>query len=372
MPGSKLAALLLSLLLLGGATLGCSRAVEPELRDRHARRFLPFDPEWRRESAIPETPQRYPRMVMWEVSNYAPGSAPTPEQQRAADDLVARCRAAVVAHGWDDPEKGIADGFHPPLGSDGEPNPHDHHYRNDAHMLDDRILDCDRPEYLMYHPRSDGSKQLVGLMFFARTPTEHGPQIGGPSTVWHFHKWSVAQCMVDGLLDVGWAVDGRCEKGVPSHRSAEMMHVWLVERPKGPFSTSMSMDEVLEMEGIDALSIAPEGDDVERFVAELDAAIARLGEEDRAVLSQSVSYLVFAFGKGFSETGVMQPDADDRSDPDLRGRIGLLRAAQKRGSAMRLRHYVAMAFDLDLLRPELWAEYEATHELQASPGHGHH
>lgn len=372
MRGSKLARLSLSVLLVGAATLGCSPAEEPQLPDRFARRFLPFDPEWRRESEIPPTPQRYPRMVMWEVSNYAPGAAPSPEQQRAADELVARCRAAAAAHGWHDYEKGIADGFLPPRGSDGEVNPHDHHHRSDAHMLDDRVLDCERPEYLMYHPDARGAKELVGFMFYARTPTERGPQIGGPLTVWHFHKWSIAQCMIDDLIDVGWALDGRCAEGVPSHRSAEMLHVWLVDRPGGPFSTSMRMDEVLEMEGIDALFTPPEGDDLERFTAQLDAAIARLDDEDRAVVSQSVSYLAFAFGKGLSETGVAQTDAGAPVDPDTRGRLGLLRAAQSRGSAMRLRHYVAMAFDLDHLRPDLWAEYEATHEIPEAREPHHH
>jgi hypothetical protein len=372
MPGTKRASLSLSLLLLGGATLGSAAAEQPEPADRWARRFLPFDPEWRRESEIPSAPQRYPRMVMWEVSSYPPGATPSPEQKRAADDLVARCRAAAAAHGWRDYEKGIADGFHPPRGSDGSVNPHDHHHRNHAYLLDDRVLDCDRPEYLMYHPGADGTKELVGFMFFARTPTERGPQIGGPLTVWHFHKWSIAQCMVDGIIDVGWALDGRCEKGVPSHRSAEMLHVWLIDRPNGPFSTSMRMNEVEEMEGIDALFTVPEGDDLERFTAQLDAAIARLDEEDRAVVSQAVSYLAFAFGKGLSETGALQADAGDRTDPETRGRMGLLRAAQRRGSAMRLRHYVAMAFDLDHLRPELWEEFEATHEVRETHEPGHH
>jgi len=372
MPGSRLASLALSLLLLGGAAVGCSRADAPELPDRYARRFLPFDPEWRRESEIPEGPQRYPRMVMWEVSEFAPGSEPTPEQRRAADELVARCRAAAVEHGWQDYQKGIADGFHPPRGADGKPNPHDHHHRNDANLLDDRILDCDRPEYLMYHPGPEGAKELVGFMFYARTPTERGPQIGGPLTVWHFHKWSIARCMVDDMLDVGWAIDGGCEEGVPSHRSAEMLHVWLVDRPGGPFSTSMRMGQVQQLEGIDAFFTAPEGDDLELFETQLGAAIAGLGDEDRAVVSQAVDYLAFAFGKGLSETGVPQVGAGDRLDPGMRGRIGLLRAAQRRGSAMRLRHYVAMAFDLDHLRPELWEEYEATHAVQEHPDSGHH
>ena len=52
--------------------------------------------------------------------------------------------------------------------------------------------------------------------------------------------------------------------------------------------------------------------------------------------------------------------------------MGLLRADQKRGSVMLLRHYPAMASDLDHLRPELWAEYEATHETPEPPAAAHH
>jgi hypothetical protein len=369
MRGSELAGLVMAGLLLGAAAAGGSREEPQALSDRYARRFLPFDPEWRRESEIPAAPQRYPRMVIWEVSEYPPGSKPTPQQQRAADELVERCRAAAVAHGWHDYRKGLADGFAPLRGPDGGPDPHDHHYRSDANLLDDRVLDCDRPEYLMYNPRSDGSKEFAGFMFFVRTSTERGPQTGGPLTVWHFHKWSNAQCMKDGLVELGWAVDGECEEGVPSHRSAEMMHVWLIDRPGGPFSSSMHLDESVDMEGIDALFVAPEGDELELFNEKLDAAIARLGDEDRAVVSQSVSYLEFAFGKGYSEAGILQPSA---GDPGTRGRMGVLRAAQRRGAGMRLRHFVAIAFDLDRLRPELWAEYEATHAMPEPHGSGHH
>jgi hypothetical protein len=78
MQGSKIGRIVLSALLLGASSLGCGREADPILRDRYARRVLPFDPEWKRESEIPVGPQRYPRMVMWEVSNYPPGSAARP------------------------------------------------------------------------------------------------------------------------------------------------------------------------------------------------------------------------------------------------------------------------------------------------------
>ena len=31
----------------------------------------------------------------------------------------------------------------------------------------------------------------------------------------------------------------RCENGLPGYRSPEMIHVWFIDRPKGPFTSSM-------------------------------------------------------------------------------------------------------------------------------------
>jgi hypothetical protein len=40
---------------------------------------------------------------------------------------------------------------------------------------------------------------------------------------------------------------GQCDRGVPTHRSPEMIHIWLVDHPLGPFSTSMHLDPKLMM-----------------------------------------------------------------------------------------------------------------------------
>ena len=56
--------------------------------------------------------------------------------------------------------------------------------------------------------------------------------------LWHYHSWFRPQCVVDGL-SMGWSIDGKCGKGVPSHFSGEMMHVWLLDHPGGRFATPM-------------------------------------------------------------------------------------------------------------------------------------
>ena len=93
----------------------------------------------------------------------------------------------------------------------------------------------------MYYGTPQG-KKLSGFMFLADTPEGHGPQIAGPLSVWHWHVWTRAGCLLEGLLTVGVVdKDGRCERGIKRHRSAEMIHVWLIDHRDGPFATSMSI-----------------------------------------------------------------------------------------------------------------------------------
>ena len=89
-------------------------------------------------------------------------------------------------------------------------------------------------------------KRLVGYMFYVARADERGAQLGGPLTVWHYHVWSRARCFVRDVLPVGLAGPaGGCERGDVRFRSPEMLHVWLVDHPKGPFATSMNLDPIL-------------------------------------------------------------------------------------------------------------------------------
>jgi hypothetical protein len=193
-------------------------------------KYRPEEDRWRPESEVPRKRETTPGMVIWEVSEHPPGSKPTPDQVRAADDLVERCYAAALRHGWHQYARGLGDGYRAV---------DRHHYRNDEFMLDDHVLDPDRPEVLMYYATPpDGEHRLAGFMFYARSREARGPQIGGPLTIWHYHSWMRPQCVVGGLA-VNWSVDGKCKRGVPSHFSGEMMHVWLIDHPEGRFATPM-------------------------------------------------------------------------------------------------------------------------------------
>ncbi len=205
--------------------------------ERYTRRFFHGNPEpWRLESeAIQETFADRP-MVIYEMNRFTPGTQATARQTKSARDLVERSKRAALKHGWEDVEQGIADGF--------VLQPGDRiHYFNEEYIRDDRVLDPDRPEYLMYFDTPNG-KLLAGMMFYARSLEEHGPQYGGPLTLWHYHRWKYEVCLKDGLIPSGprrySEDDPPCPPGFQgSDKSPEMTHVWLIERPGGPFATSM-------------------------------------------------------------------------------------------------------------------------------------
>ena len=226
------------LALIALALFGCSAGVEtPETPADAwvARRFLPFDPIWRPLAQIPSEKPESPAMVIWEVSEFAPDTEPTREQRLAADDLIARCFDAAVRNGWLDFEKALRDGY---IGLFQDRR----HYANWEFIADDAVLDPDRPEFLMYYATPEGM-QLIGFMFYTDELLAHGPQIGGPLTVWHYHRWREPTCLRDNLLPIGRALEsGRCLTGELGSRSPEMLHVWLVDRSEGPFASNMYIE----------------------------------------------------------------------------------------------------------------------------------
>jgi len=199
---------------------------------------------WVGESEFPELSAKSPLMAIREVTQYAPGTEPTPEQAKAAQELVESCYESAIRNGWTDYDTGLADGFEQP--------PRDpRHFRNKEFLLDNEILDPDRPEVLMYYPTVEGKMELVGFMFMASSRSQQGPQVGGPLTVWHYHIWRKKQCVDRGVISLGFVdADAKCEKGVGNHRSLEMMHVWLIDHPHGSFATPMDLPQNLVEEGL--------------------------------------------------------------------------------------------------------------------------
>ena len=183
-----------------------------------------------------------------ESSQYPPGCKPTPDQEAWARAFVERSYLSAVEHGWFDFDKGAADGFVPY-----KPNVrNENHFVNVEFSLDDDILNPDRPEYLMYYKTEKGM-QLVGYMYFVRELGEQGPQPGGPLTVWHYHQFEAPGCLDQmQLFSSKSGPDGYvCERGeMIGNESPEMLHVWFVDHPEGPYSTSMSLKPEILAKGI--------------------------------------------------------------------------------------------------------------------------
>lgn len=228
-----------------GAAEEPSASDDPATTERHL--YL-YDgsglPTWLPESMVDLDPAQVVHMDMYEVTRMPRQFQPTAEQQAAADSLVAAAHEAAERNGWHDFGQATADGYQVMEGDTA-------HYANREFLQDGKVLDVDRPEFLMYYD-TDSGKRLAGLMFLVEEHLGEGPQVGGPLTRWHFHIWKQAKCLLHGLLVVGDADEnGECAEGVVSHRSPEMMHLWLIDHPDGPFATKMHLEawQMRELEG---------------------------------------------------------------------------------------------------------------------------
>ena len=124
------------------------------------------------------------------------------------------------------------------------------HCLNPAYASDGRAVDPTRIESLLYVVLPGGSKLLVGGMFIMPNG-QRGPAVGGSLTQWHAHD--------DLCLDPVKAIaitqlpGGGCPAGSAVGATGEMMHVWAVECPAGPFGeldAGMLREAALDVYGI--------------------------------------------------------------------------------------------------------------------------
>jgi hypothetical protein len=156
----------------------------------------------------------------------------TPEQQAEAENLIAITLIRLPQ--FADPAAAQAAGYH----SIGDAVTGYEHYINWSLIGDDRILDPDYPESLVY--RAEGGKRtLVSAMFLLKpgTTLDTTPELGGKLTQWHIHdnlcftKDPTAP-KVAGLT----RPDGTCAEPLQKFEPVPMIHVWIVPHECGPFS----------------------------------------------------------------------------------------------------------------------------------------
>lgn len=125
------------------------------------------------------------------------------------------------------------------------------HFINWAYVNDDRVLDPDYPESLVYEVGPTGDRKLVSAMYMLApgSSLDDVPAVGGKLTQWHIHD---DLCLTDdpvapsiaGITSIG----GTCSPPTVKLDPMPMIHVWITKHPCGPFAA---------LEGVGAGQVAP-------------------------------------------------------------------------------------------------------------------
>jgi len=168
----------------------------------------------------------------------------TAAQLEAAARLYEQTMAAVVK--YRDLRAAVAAGYQPMEPPDLEIV----HYVNRAYSTDADILKPQHVQSLIYYNSPKGPV-LIGAMYIMPRWGMPGPEIGGALTSWHHHddlcfdkKTSMVVAFA-GLSIVdrpGWSRS--CPPGTSKQDTPDMLHVWVIDNPNGPFDTDMDPADV--------------------------------------------------------------------------------------------------------------------------------
>jgi hypothetical protein len=157
------------------------------------------------------------------------------DAQRGAADALAAATAQAVAR-YADLNVALADGYRAGLGMQGA----DVHLENKAYKSDGLTLDPGKPEMLVYAV-DGGRATLLGVVYVMEVAGRPGPTPGGPITRWHAHNLCIS-AVPPGMGVV--SPYGGCPALSVSVTSPEMMHVWVVDNPAGPFADGLDKEWV--------------------------------------------------------------------------------------------------------------------------------
>jgi hypothetical protein len=163
----------------------------------------------------------------------------TAEELAAAARLVAETRAALEKYR----DQGVAlrAGYTPMEPPDVEIV----HFVNRAYFTDADVLKPEHVQSLIYYNSSSGPV-LIGAMYIMPRLGLPGPQIGGPLTNWHHHddlcfdnRTNIVVAFVgDSFFDRA-GMSRSCPPGSSKKKTPEMLHVWVIDNPNGPFDSDM-------------------------------------------------------------------------------------------------------------------------------------
>jgi hypothetical protein len=114
----------------------------------------------------------------------------------------------------------------------------DVHMEHPDFKKDGRYLDPERPEMLVY-AIAEGKASLMGVVFVMERAGDAGVDPGGPITRWHAHNLCIS------LTPPGIGIVtpfGGCPASSVTITVPEMMHVWIVEPPGGPFAEGVDQE----------------------------------------------------------------------------------------------------------------------------------
>jgi hypothetical protein len=149
---------------------------------------------------------------------------PTADEQAAADRLVADTKAAIAKFAGTG--RAMVEGYQP-FGGPGRDRAQ--HYLNDTYRRDPAVLNQHRVESLVYGWTDRHGLVLIGALYIMPKAGMDGPEIGGCLTQWHIHEI--------GPRD-------------PNGNGAElpqMLHVWVVDMPGGPFAPEADAQYVRDL-----------------------------------------------------------------------------------------------------------------------------
>lgn len=158
-------------------------------------------------------------------------AVPTATQQDAAAQLYDETAAAIEP--YQDWRKAWAAGYRP-SGSTTTPSTH---WFNAAYDKSGYVMDPQHPQGLVYANTHHGPV-LLGAMFQMHGLGQFGPDPGGPITAWHQHENICFSPL--GLEFSLMTPFATCPIGSFDLTAPAMLHVWIVDNPKGgPFAVDI-------------------------------------------------------------------------------------------------------------------------------------
>ncbi len=171
-----------------------------------------------------------PRHVHAGATLQSTNEVPTSGQQDAATKLYEQTAAAIAP--FQDWHQAWAAGYRP-AGSTEMPSTH---WFNKA-FEKGPVLDPQHPQGLVYANTHHGPV-LVGAMFQMQRIGAFGPDPGGPLTAWHQHE-NICFTLI-GLEFSLMTPYSTCPLGAIDVTAPAMLHVWIVDNPKGgPFAVDI-------------------------------------------------------------------------------------------------------------------------------------